>query len=195
MKILNLVFHPDLETSRVNKTWKNQLEQSSKVDTTHDVYQAYPDFNIDVEKEQQLLLAHDRIVFQFPLYWYSVPPMLKKWLDDVLEYNFAYGSKGDKLKGKDMQLIVSVGGRKKFYSGFDIFSAIPDLLKPFQLTANLVQMNYLSPEWMFRADSADFDTIKSFGQKFVDMIDDPLRSNPRLHLNQEMEAEAEEYYE
>jgi len=49
------------------------------------------------------LLEHDRIVLQFPMYWYSMPPLLKKWLDDVLTYNFAYGSKGDKLKGKDLQ--------------------------------------------------------------------------------------------
>lgn len=186
MKIMNLVFHPDLQQSRVNKTWKKQLEQSGKIASSRDLYREYPDFNIDVEKEQQLLLQHDRIIFQFPLYWYSVPPLLKKWMDDVLTYNFAYGSKGDKLKGKDMQLLVSVGGRENHYSGFDIFASIPELLRPFQLTANLVQMNYLLPEWMFRADSAATSTIEKFGEKYAGFIDDPKRSDPRKYLDEEM---------
>ena len=159
------------------------------------MYGEYPDFEIDVDREQQLLLQHDRIIFQFPLYWYSVPPLLKKWLDDVLTYNFAYGSRGDKLKGKDLQLLVSVGGKQKFYSGFDIFSSIPDLLKPFQLTANLIQMNYLVPEWMYRADSAAPDTISEFGKRFAQKIDDPGRSDPRKYLNDEMDSDADHFYE
>ena len=117
MKIANLVFHPDLNTSRVNSTWKKMMEDSGKITTSRDMYSEYPNFKIDVEREQQLLMEHERIVFQFPLYWYSVPPLLKKWLDDVLTYNFAYGSKGDKLKGKDMQLLVSVGGEATILLG------------------------------------------------------------------------------
>lgn len=195
MKILNLVFHPNLSESRVNKTWKSQLEQSGKVTTSRDLYDLYPGFQIDVEKEQALLLEHDRIVFQLPLYWYSVPPLMKKWFDDVLTYNFAYGSKGDKLKGKDMQLLVSVGGHQRFYSGFDIYATIPELLKPFQLTANLTQMNYLHPEWMFRADSVGTETIEAYGTKFANLIDDPKRSNAKQYLNDSMSYELDEVYE
>ena len=195
MKIMNLVFHPDLSTSRVNRIWKKALEESTKIMTSRDLYSEYPDFNIDVEKEQQLLMEHDRIVFQFPLYWYSVPPLLKKWMDDVLTFNFAYGTHGDKLKGKDMQVIVSVGGRGKFYSGFDIFSTIPDLLRPFQLTANLTQMNYLIPEWMFEADDVGTDTIEAYGKEFAAFIDDPKRSSPREYLYGEMTSELDEVYQ
>ena len=184
MKIMNLVFHPDLEKSRVNKTWKVQLEESGKIITSRDLYAEYPDFHIDVEREQALLLAHDRIILQFPFYWYSCPPLLKKWLDDVLTYGFAYGSTGDKLKGKDLQIILSVGGQHKSYSGFDIYTTIYELLKPFQLTANLCQMNYMLPVWMYRADAADQGTITTHGQQWVDMIDDPARSVGRTFLEQ-----------
>ena len=195
MKILNLVFHPNLDNSRNNLTWKTQLYESGKITTSRDVYADYPDFNIDVEREQLLLSEHDRVILQFPFYWYSMPPLLKKWLDDVLTYNFAYGPEGDKLKGKDLQLVVSVGGREKFYSGFDIFTTVPDLLRPFQLTANLTQMNYLQPEYMFNADSADVSEIKSFGQGLVQKIDDPKRSNPRQYLYDSMNNELNETYE
>ena len=63
----------------------------------------------DVEREQD----HDRITYQFPMYWYSVTPLLKKWLDDVLTDGFAYGSTGNKLEGKDPQVIVSVEGHPR----------------------------------------------------------------------------------
>lgn len=194
MKILNLVFHPNLESSRNNKTWKSQLEESGKVTTTRDMYSEYNDFQINIEREQALLEAHDRIILQFPFYWYSMPPLLKKWLDDVLTYNFAYGPNGNKLKGKDLQLVVSVGGRETFYSGFDIFTTVPDLLRPFQLTANLTQMNYLQPEYMFNADAESEENIEAFGAQLVTKIDDPKRSNPRQYLYDSMSTEVEEVY-
>jgi len=165
MRILHLVFHPDLEKSRVNRTWRDQLVESGKISTSKDMYKAYPDFKIDVKKEQELLLNHDRVVIQFPLYWYSMTPLLKKWLDDVLEYGFAYGRAGNKLKGKDLQLILSAGGQEKYYSGFDIYCTIHDLLKPFELTANLAQMNYAIPVWMYRADSSSETVIRQYGEK------------------------------
>ena len=99
MKILHLVFHPDLTSSRVNRVWREQIEASGKVSLSRDLYAEYPDFQIDVAQEQELLVAHKRIVLQFPFYWYSATPLLKKWLDDVLTYGFAYGSTGDKLHG------------------------------------------------------------------------------------------------
>ena len=195
MKILNLVFHPNLDGSRNNKTWKSQLDESGKVTTSRDMYSEYNDFQIDVEREQALLEVHDRIILQFPFYWYSMPPLLKKWLDDVLTYNFAYGPEGDKLKGKDMQLVVSVGGREKFYSGFDLFTTVPDLLRPFQLTANLTQMNYLQPEYMFNADAESIEVIEAFGKQLVAKIDDPKRSDPRQYLYNSMSTELNEVYE
>ncbi|GAB5563089.1 MAG: NAD(P)H-dependent oxidoreductase [Winogradskyella sp.] len=183
MKILHLVFHPNLEASNVNKTWKDQLEESGKITTSRDMYAEYPDFKIDVEKEQGLLLQHDRIVIQFPLYWYSMTPLLKQWLDDVLTYGFAYGSSGNKLKGKDLQIILSAGGQEKYYSGFDMYCTIHDLMRPFQLTANLAQMNYAMPVWMYRSDSAAEETIRHYGQQWVDMIDDPMRSDGMQFIN------------
>lgn len=116
-------------------------------------------------------------------------------VDDVLTYNFAYGPDGDKLKGKDLQLVVSVGGREKFYSGFDIFTSVPDLLRPFQLTANLTQMNYLQPEFMFNADAESEEVIEAFGKRLVEIIDDPKRSDPRQYLYDSMNAELNEVYQ
>ncbi|MCG7962857.1 MAG: NAD(P)H-dependent oxidoreductase [Candidatus Thiodiazotropha taylori] len=195
MKILNLVFHPDLNSSRVNRRWKAQLEVSGKITTSRDMYAEYPDFQIDVDKEQKLLLDHDRIVFQFPIYWWSMPPLLKKWLDDVLQYQFAYGSKGDKLKGKDMQIICSAGGQAKNYNGFHMFATVPEVLKPFQLTANLAQMNYAQPLYMFNADACPDDEIRLFGDKWAEVIDDPRRGDGLEFTNQRIHEELIDVYQ
>ena len=184
MKIMQMVFHPNLTTSRVNRIWKEQFDASGKIALSRDMYADYPDFEVDLEREQELLLAHDRIIFQFPFYWYSSPPLLKKWLDDVLTYGFAYGSTGDKLAGKDLQIITSVGGEEKYYSGFDIYVTVHDLLRPFQLTANLTQMNYMLPVWMYRADAAPEEKIREYGSAWVEMIDDPARGNGRAFIEQ-----------
>ena len=83
MKTLINVFHPKLEQSTVNRLWAQRLEGLPDV-TVRRVYSLYPDGKIDVAAEQSVLLAHDRLVFQHPFYWYSIPPLMKQWLDDVL---------------------------------------------------------------------------------------------------------------
>ncbi|WP_214826091.1 NAD(P)H-dependent oxidoreductase [Exiguobacterium algae] len=145
MSTLVILAHPNLETSRVNKTWKEVLEQLDDV-TVHDLYAVYPDFNIDVEREQQLLLSHDRIVFQFPFYWYSSPAILKEWQDVVLSYGWAYGQSGTQLHGKEFLLAVSTGGPAEAYQpdGYNRFT-MEELLSPFHAMANLTGMTYLPP--------------------------------------------------
>jgi glutathione-regulated potassium-efflux system ancillary protein KefG len=143
MKTLIIVAHPNLEQSKVNRTWMNRLQKEENI-TVHNLYSHYPTFEIDVEKEQQLLLEHDRIVFQFPFYWYSSPALLKQWQDLVLTYGWAYGTEGTKLRGKELMLAISTGGPEASYQagGYNHFS-MSELTKPFQATANLTGMRFL----------------------------------------------------
>lgn len=114
MKILVNVFHPNLAASRVNRRWASALAERPEV-TVHRVYERYPDWRIDVEHEKSLLLTHDRIVFQHPFLWYSTPPLMKKWLDDVLTYGWAYGPGGHALRGKAWVSAISTGGPATSY--------------------------------------------------------------------------------
>lgn len=88
MKTLVILAHPNIEVSKVNQRWKEELLQHSSDITIHEIYKAYPDWNIDVSREQKLLEAFDHIILQFPLYWYSYPSLLKKWVDDVCSVSF-----------------------------------------------------------------------------------------------------------
>jgi len=102
------VFHPNFAASTVNARLAAEAEKQDGV-TVRRLYDLYPDFRIDVAAEQAALTASDRIVLQFPMYWYFCPPLLKKWEDDVLTYGWAYGPTGDALHGKEMVVAVSPG--------------------------------------------------------------------------------------
>jgi len=134
MKIMVIVAHPNLKKSRANQSLALELKKHTDI-YVRDLYQEYPNWEIDVEKEQRLLLEYDRIVFQFPFYWYSCPPLLKKWFDDVLTYGWAFGPGGENLKGKEFMVATTTGGTENEYrSGARNWFTISEYLKPIQAT-------------------------------------------------------------
>ncbi|MEO0733079.1 MAG: NAD(P)H-dependent oxidoreductase [Bacteroidota bacterium] len=143
--ILLLFAHPALEKSRINRELIRGVEDLPGV-KVHDLYQRYPDFYLDVQYEQELLLQHDLIIWQHPLYWYSIPPLLKQWIDLTLEHGWAYGSKGVFLRGKQVLSVVTAGGSRESYApgGFNGHE-INDFLLPLRRTAELCGMDYLPP--------------------------------------------------
>lgn len=144
-RILILFAHPALQKSRVNRVLVQRVRDLPGV-TFHDLYEEYPEFDIDVQREQRLLLDHDVIVFQHPLFWYSTPAILKEWQDLVLEHGWAYGHAGSALQGKRFLNAITTGGREVAYSreGHNRFT-IRELLAPLEQTARLCGMEYLPP--------------------------------------------------
>lgn len=144
-KILLLFAHPAIAKSRVNSVLIRNIRVMEGI-TFHSLYDEYPDFHIDVNREQGLLVEHDLILFHHPFYWYSAPAILKEWIDLVLEHGFAYGREGKALKGKSAMNVITTGGRREAYQkgGYNRFS-IPEFLVPFRQTASLCSMHYLPP--------------------------------------------------
>lgn len=143
--ILILFAHPVLEKSRVNQALLRAADGLDVV-TVNDLYEAYPDFEIDVDREQDLLLRHEYILLQHPFYWYSAPPIIKQWEDLVLEHGWAYGRSGKALTGKKLLNVVSTGGRQEAYhpTGHNRYT-MRQFLLPFEQTAVLCNMTYLPP--------------------------------------------------
>ena len=101
IKTVIIFAHPNLESGSIaNKIIINQIKDKTDI-KIRNLYQLYPDFKIDVVAEQKALTEADIIVFQYPFHWYSLPGLLKEWLDKVFLYGFAYGSGGNKLNGKE----------------------------------------------------------------------------------------------
>ncbi|MFI5720460.1 NAD(P)H-dependent oxidoreductase [Nocardia sp. NPDC051750] len=96
----------------------------------------------DVRAEQEKLLWAETIIFQFPMWWYTMPAILKGWVDRVFTYHFAYGvgehsdiKYGERfgegtLAGRRALLSVTVGGPESHYSARGINGPIDDLLFP-----------------------------------------------------------------
>lgn len=137
--------HPALEKSRVNRHLIQAVRDLPGV-FFNDLYENYPDFQIDVRHEQELLRRHATIIFMHPFYWYSSPALVKEWLDLVLEHGFAYGQTGKELAGKRMLNAVTAAGPQDAYrpEGYNKFT-MRHLLSPFEQTANLCGMQYLAP--------------------------------------------------
>ncbi|GEK27176.1 NAD(P)H-dependent oxidoreductase [Bacillus spizizenii] len=181
MKTLVLVVHPNFESSRINKKWKEAVLSEPDV-TVHDLYEKYRNQPIDVEFEQQQLLAHDRIVFQFPLYWYSSPQLLKQWFDEVFTFGWAHGPGGTKLNEKEWVTAMSIGSPEHSYQagGYNLFS-ISELTKPFQASANLVGMTYLPSFAEYRANRISDQEIAESANRYVKHITN-IELNPKVRL-------------
>lgn len=149
--------HPGNRHSHANKA---MFAQAGVIDaiTCVDLYAEYPRFNINIEREQSRLLAHDVIVFQFPMFWYSTPSLLKEWQDLVLEHGFAYGAGGDKLRGKYVMLAVSTAGDQAAYTaeGYQHYP-IRTFLTPLERTVKLCHMEFVAPYVLYGALRAPAD--------------------------------------
>ena len=137
--------HPGHKYSHVNRHMARAASNVAGI-TFVDLYRDYPRFDIDVNVEQQRLLEHDAILFQFPMFWYSTPSIIKEWQDLVLEHGFAYGSGGDRLAGKNLMLAVTGAGPEDAYAheGYQHYP-IRTFLTPFEQTARLCKMWFTAP--------------------------------------------------
>ena len=107
--------HPYLSHSRTNRALVDALRQWPDVNL-RSLYELYPDFDIDVAAEQAALERARLIVWMHPVFWYSVPALLKHWIDKVLAYGWAYGEGGIALHGKHCLWVPSTGGDERDFA-------------------------------------------------------------------------------
>ena len=166
--LINLV-HSDIDSSKVNKILADFASKESNV-TINNLYEKYPDFKIDVQKEQKLLLENDVIIFQFPMYWLSSPALLKEWLDVVLSYNFAYGE-NYKLEGKKFAIAVSTGsGTAQYSSTGSNKHTVEEFLTPFVGTASYIKMNYQNPFVTYETFVISDEKLEESAKNYVEYI-------------------------
>jgi len=168
--ILILFAHPRFERSRTNQILVEAIPQNSEI-SFRDLYELYPDFNVNIREEKQLLLDHDIIIWQHPLYWYSTPPLLKQWIDMVLEFGWAYGPGGEALKGKLLFNAFSSGGARQTYrrDGRNRFS-IEEFFVPFEQTAKLCHMEYLPPFAVQGTHRLTDAELRSYGDDYAALL-------------------------
>ena len=176
--------HPHWRESRVNRRLLAAARAVGNVDV-NDLYSSYPDFMIDVPAERARLAGARMLVLLHPIQWYSMPPLQKLWLDDVLGYGWAYGDGGTALQGKDCWLVATTGGPEASYHPqsynryfFDAF------LPPYEQTAALCGMRFLTPLLLYGARSASESEVTSH----IDTFSQRLASYPDWPEMDEIDA-------
>ena len=160
-KVLIVSGHPDPAHSTANRLILENVKTQLPGASVRELGKLYPDGSFDVAAEQEALAQSDIIVLAFPLYWYSVPGLMKNWIDKVWLHGFAYGSKGDKLRGKRMVLSVTTGGPETAYRhDGEQTVTVREILLPLRLTARNCGMKVT-------------DYVISYGMMFIPGLSTP----------------------
>lgn len=157
--------HPYAERSLANRELLAAIGDLTFVDQ-RPLYDLYPDFDIDADHERRRLETVDVVVLQHPIYWYSMPALLKLWIDEVFSIGWAYGDGGKALVGKRLQWVATTGGDPRAYSPdgphghpFDAFVA------PMRQTACFCGMQWEEPIVVHDAHS-DQGRVADAGQHY-----------------------------
>lgn len=160
---LLMLFHPDLAQSRVNSSLAAAAMEISGVEVVE-----YQHHEIDIAAECERLLAADRIVWQFPLQWYSTPPQLKSWQDRVLTTLFYLQPQlGQQLAGKPLLVVATAGNDQTAYhaAGDNLFP-LTTLLNPLQATANRCALRWEEPFLVYRANRLSEEDLTQQAQRY-----------------------------
>lgn len=178
-KILLLFAHPEPHDSVANQLLLQTARNAGHV-TVHDLYAHYPDFFIDIHREQQLLCEHQLIVFQHPLYTYSCPALLKEWMDRVLTRGFASGAGGNALVGKSWRTVVTTGETAEAYqpTGVNRYT-IAEVLRPFEMTARRCRMRWLAPLVVYSARRQVTEALQTHARNYGAWLAAPLPDGER----------------
>lgn len=178
-----LAAHPSWRDSRVNARLLKAARGVAGVQV-QDLYASYADYLVDVQAEQARLAAAQLVVLLHPIQWYSMPPLQKLWLDDVLRHGWAYGRTGKALQGKDLWLVATTGGTEASYhpGGYNrhFFDAF---LPPYEQTAALCGMRFLPPLVLHGSHQASEAEVAAH----VEVFRDRLQSYPHWPEMQELQ--------
>lgn len=183
-KILIQFAHPLYEGSTIHRALLEAVPKNKHIHV-NDLYEKYPFFNINIKEEQRLLLDADVVIWQYPLYWYCMPPLLKQWVDLVFEYGWAYGKNGNHLKDKFLLEVISTGGKENAYqTGGEHAYSIQEYLISSKQTAAYCGMQYLSPFVVFGSNQLNHEKIAFCASQYKQLLEKLVEADlSKIHLN------------
>lgn len=181
--ILIISGHTDLNDSVANKTILEIISDKMPEAEIDYLDKLYPDYKINAEAEQEKLVKADVIVLQFPIFWYSMPSLLSKWMEVTFQHGFSHGSTGDKLHGKKLLVSITTGAPEEMYKkdgamGYEISDFLPFI----QATCNLCGMEYAGfihtggVSYQMRQDSEKLSELKEKAEAHAERLMEKLGS-------------------
>ncbi len=145
----------------------------------------------DIAREQEKLKWADAVILQFPLWWFSMPAILKGWIERVYAFGFAYGvgehsdsrwgnryGEGT-LAGKRAMLMVTTGGWESHYDARGINGPIEDILFPIQHGILYYPgFDVLPPFLVFRSGRIDGDRYAAVTEELGQRLDTLFTTEP-----------------
>ncbi len=164
--ILLLYAHPHPDRSEANRILLDAVRDLPGL-ALHSLYDRYPDFSIDAAAERAAIEAAKLVIWQHPLYWYSVPALLKLWFESVLVRGWAYGDGGSALAGKDCLWVTTTGADADAYGpGGKHAHGFSDFVPHVEQTARFCGMNWLPPIVLHGAHRHGRDWLRTQGQAY-----------------------------
>ena len=142
-KTLIIMSHPDVTQSSSQQFLLAAVKGEEQIQVRHleSILAAQGSKHFDKTLERAFLQEADRIILQFPLYWYQCPSVMKQWMDEVLTLNLS-----QKSKMIEFGIVVTVGAKSDRYTaGGSVGFGIEELLRPYQALANQLGWNYQTP--------------------------------------------------
>jgi glutathione-regulated potassium-efflux system ancillary protein KefF len=165
--VLVLYAHPAPHRSPVNRRLADAARATPGV-IVRDLYDTYPDFDIDAARERELAGAASLLVFLHPIRWYGMPSLLKEWMDVVMVPGWAYGAPDSKLRGKGYWLVATTGSGAEAYQPGGLHGRpFGDFLAPFEQTAALCGMDWIAPLVMHGAAGAGEAAVEAHVAEFT----------------------------
>jgi glutathione-regulated potassium-efflux system ancillary protein KefF len=163
--------HPYPSHSLVNRALLEAARQRPGIEVCW-LYDRYPDFDIDVEAEQAALARAGLVVWMHPVFWYSVPGLLKHWFDTVLTPGWAFGPTGTALRGKDCLWVATTGANEAAYTaGGRHGRPFSDFAAAVEQTARFCGMNWLPPFVVHGASGIDEARLARYAERFGERLD------------------------
>lgn len=171
MNILVIATHPNIGQSKINRCWLEKLDKKDGVTVRFldGLYKSHDE--IDVESEKKFWESADRIVFQYPFYWYNMPSLMREYMDRVIQFGWAYGPEGEALKGKEFMCAISLGAPEYSFcgGGYNNFT-LTEFLRPMQGTAQFLQMDYLPAFALYDAPRLREEEIERSAENYLEYI-------------------------
>lgn len=142
-KTLIIMSHPDVVQSSSQQFLLAAIKGEEQIQIRHleSILAEKESNHFDKRIERACLQEADRIILQFPFYWYQCPSVMKQWMDEVLMLNLS-----QKNKMKEFGIVVTVGAKSDRYTaGGSVGFGIEELLRPYQALANQLGWEYQTP--------------------------------------------------
>lgn len=175
--------HTNLSDSVANKSVLECVKKNAPEVTIDYLDKLYGDgFQIDVAAEQAKLESADVIVLQFPVFWYSTPSLMQRWMEQVFQHGWSHGTTGSKLKGKKLIISLTTGAPEEMYSHEGSMGhTIEEFCYPLMATCNLTGMECAGiiytggVSYQSRTDEAALAGMKeraaNHAQRLLDLIE------------------------